>query len=323
MIKTAVPVRQSDAGSDRAAGLAGEPDTAIIVDQVCKAGAGPVPGKRRMYYQMPDIPRGARGRGRSSAGLRAGMALLLTLGLCWGASVLQAQPQPEVLLQAASGDAAQRPDFSGAARADERRRMVAQQIAGRSVRDEAVLSAMRRVPRHEFVPADARARAYADSPQPIGHGQTISQPYIVAFMTEKLALEPGDRVLEVGTGSAYQAAILAEIVDEVVSLEIIEPLARSAANRLERLGYGNVTVLHGDGYHGYPDRAPYDAIIVTAAASHVPPPLIEQLDPGGRMAIPVGQGWTQNLLLVEKNEQGETTTRNLMAVRFVPLTGDH
>jgi len=159
---------------------------------------------------------------------------------------------------------------------------------------------------------------------PIGHGQTISQPYIVGFMTEKLELEPGDRVLEVGTGSGYQAAILGELVEEVISIEIIEPLARAAAQRLERLGYGNITVLYGDGYYGFEDAAPFDAIIVTAAAAHIPPPLNRQLKPGGRMAIPVGRsGWTQNLLLVEKDSDGEISTRNLMAVRFVPLTGEH
>jgi len=214
--------------------------------------------------------------------------------------------------------------FEEAGRADERRLMVQAQVAGRGVDAPQVLAAMRRVPRHEFVPARERRRAYRDTPLPIGHGQTISQPYIVGFMTEKLELEPGDRVLEVGTGSGYQAAILGELVEEVISIEIIEPLARAAAQRLERLGYGNITVLYGDGYYGFEDAAPFDAIIVTAAAAHIPPPLNRQLKPGGRMAIPVGRsGWTQNLLLVEKDSDGEISTRNLMAVRFVPLTGEH
>ena len=143
-------------------------------------------------------------------------------------------------------------------------------------------------------------------------------------MTEVLDPQPGDRVLEVGTGSGYQAAVLAELVRQVVSIEIVRPLAVEAAHRLERLGYRNITVLHGDGYYGRPETAPYDAIVVTAAASHVPPPLIAQLEPGGRMAIPVGRSaWTQNLLLVEKRPDGSITTRNLLPVRFVPLTGEH
>ena len=216
-----------------------------------------------------------------------------------------------------------RPTF-GDARAGERERMVRRQIEHRGVRDPRVLAVLRELPRHEFVPPGIRGRAYADRPQPIGHGQTISQPYIVGFMTEQLELEPDDRVLEVGTGSAYQAAVLAQLVRHVVSIEIIEPLARSAAERLRRLGFRNVTVLHGDGYYGYRAEAPYDAIIVTAAATHVPPPLVAQLKPGGRMVIPVGRsGWTQNLLLVEKDAGGEVSTRNLLAVSFVPLTGDH
>lgn len=187
-----------------------------------------------------------------------------------------------------------------------------------------VLAAMRRVRRDEFVPADMVRHAYDNSPLPIGQGQTISQPFIVAYMTELLAPQADDRVLEVGTGSAYQAAVVAQLVDTVVSIEIVRPLAEGAADRLEALGYGNVTVLHGDGYYGYPARAPYDGIVVTAAASHVPPPLVDQLAAGGRMVIPVGDSaWTQNLLLVEKGADGEITTRNLMPVRFVPLTGEH
>lgn len=201
--------------------------------------------------------------------------------------------------------------------------MVKRQVEQRGVTDEAVLEAMRSVPRHEFVPPDLRDRAYADSPLPIGHGQTISQPYIVGFMTEKLQLAPGDRVLEIGTGSGYQAAILGAMGVEVVTIEIIRPLAEQAAGLLERLGYDNITAIHGDGYYGYQELAPYDAIIVTAAAQHVPPPLIEQLKPGQRMVIPVGRaGWTQNLLLVTKTEDGKTRTRNLLSVAFVPLTGE-
>lgn len=230
---------------------------------------------------------------------------------------------PDVLLEAATVGEASRQAFDDE-RGGDREAMVRDQVARRGVDDERVLEAMRAVPRHEFVPASRRDRAYADSPQPIGHGQTISQPYIVGYMTEQLDLEPGDRVFEVGTGSAYQAAILARLVDHVVTMEIVEPLAESAANRLERLGFDNVTVLHGDGYYGFEEHAPYDAIIVTAAAPHVPPPLKEQLKPGGRMVIPVGRGgWTQNLLMAEKQEDGSISTRNLMAVSFVPLTGGH
>lgn len=228
----------------------------------------------------------------------------------------------EVLLRADAAGPEGRPSFD-AARREERHRMAESQVAGRGITDEAVLEAMRAVPRHELVPPERRDRAYADTPLPIGHGQTISQPYIVAFMTEKLQLSPGDRVLEIGTGSGYQAAILGAMGVEVVSIEIIRPLAEQAARRLERLGYDNITVIHGDGYYGYEEFAPYDAIVVTAAAQHVPPPLIEQLKPGNRMIIPVGQaGWTQNLLLVTKTEDGRTRTRNLMSVAFVPLTGD-
>ena len=205
---------------------------------------------------------------------------------------------------------------------DDRAAMVRTQIASRGVRNEAVLATLGRVPRHEFVPADQLRAAYEDAPLPIGHGQTISQPYIVAYMTEILRIEAGHHVLEVGTGSGYQAAILAELAKEVVSIEIIKPLAQDAAKRLQRLGYRNITVLHGDGYFGWENAAPYDAIVVTAAATHVPPPLVAQLKPGGRMAIPVGEtAWTQNLLLIEKDKDGKLTTRNSIPVRFVPLTG--
>lgn len=268
--------------------------------------------------------RAAEAPRHAAGGAVCRIAVLLALAAGCSAPTAWAQPEPEVLLESTvSGPSVERPGFDNAVRASERDAMVATQIEAREVNDTEVLGAMRRVPRHEFVPEQVRRRAYADTPLPIGHGQTISQPFIVAFMTERLDLGPGDRVLEVGTGSAYQAAILAELVREVVTIEIVEPLARSAAARLERLGYRNVTVLHGDGYYGYRPAAPFDAIIVTAAASHVPPPLIDQLRPGGRIAIPVGRGWTQNLLLVEKDREGETSTRNLMAVRFVPLTGEH
>ena len=190
--------------------------------------------------------------------------------------------------------------------------------------DEAVLQSMLSVERHEFVPASQRSSAYRNHPLPIGHGQTISQPYIVALMTDLLVPETDDVVLEVGTGSGYQAAVLAELVERVYSIEIVEPLAVAVKERLSRLGYENVTTRLGDGYYGWPEHAPFDAIIVTAAASHVPPPLIEQLKPGGRMVIPVGGPFqVQYLLLIEKDAAGEVRSRQVTAVRFVPLTGGH
>jgi protein-L-isoaspartate(D-aspartate) O-methyltransferase len=182
---------------------------------------------------------------------------------------------------------------------------------------------MERVPRHEFVPESERRYAYENRPLPIGHGQTISQPYIVAIMTDLMKLEPGDRVLEIGTGSGYQAAVLAELVQQVYSIEIISELARSARDVLDRLGYEQVKTRVGDGYYGWQERAPFDAIIVTAAADHVPPPLIKQLKTGGHMLIPVGSRFmTQQLILVTKGDDG-ITTRLLLPVRFVPLTGEH
>lgn len=190
--------------------------------------------------------------------------------------------------------------------------------------DQRVLEALREVERHRFVPESQQSGAYANHPLPIGHGQTISQPYIVALMTDLVDPQPGDMVLEVGTGSGYQAAVLAQLVDKVYSIEIIEPLAEQARERLQRLGYDNVETRLGDGYFGWEEQAPFDAIVVTAAASHVPPPLIGQLKPGGRMVIPVGGRFAvQYLLLVEKTEAGETITRQVTAVRFVPLTGEH
>ncbi len=195
---------------------------------------------------------------------------------------------------------------------------------GRASLDPRVLDALREVPRHEFVPADLRHRAYENRPQPIGDGQTISQPYIVALMTDLLEIEDDDVVLEVGTGSAYQAAVLAELAGRVYSIEIIESLGRSAAARLERLGYDNIEVRIGDGYLGWSQHAPYDGIMVTAAASEIPPPLIDQLKPGGRLVAPVASGlMAEQLTLLTKTETGEIRTREILPVRFVPLTGDH
>jgi protein-L-isoaspartate(D-aspartate) O-methyltransferase len=176
------------------------------------------------------------------------------------------------------------------------------------------------VPRHEFVPDDRSRSAYEDTPLPIGYGQTISQPHIVAEMTRRLRLAEDSKVLEIGTGSGYQAAVLTEFTPHVFTIEIIEPLAEAARKRLGRLGYGVVRVRHADGYYGWPEEAPFDAIVVTAAAGQIPPPLIEQLAPGGRMVIPVGGRFaTQSLMLVQKDEEGRVRSRSLMAVRFVPF----
>ncbi|HET9701523.1 MAG TPA: protein-L-isoaspartate(D-aspartate) O-methyltransferase [Burkholderiales bacterium] len=195
---------------------------------------------------------------------------------------------------------------------------------GRWSLEERVLAAMARVPRHRFVPSRLEVEAYENRPLPIGHGQTISQPFIVALMTELLRVRPGDRVLEIGTGSGYQAAVLAELGTTVYTIEIVEPLGIAARDRLVALGYGKVEVRVGDGYHGWEEHAPFDAIMVTAAASHVPPPLVRQLKAGGRMVVPVGPPFlTQSLMLVEKKADGTTTSRQVLPVRFVPLTGGH
>ena len=189
-----------------------------------------------------------------------------------------------------------------------------------AVRDARVLEALRRVPRHLFVPADLAARAYEDNPPPIGHGQTISQPYMVAIMTELAQPRKEHRALEIGTGSGYQAAILSELVAEVFTIEIVEPLGVEARQRLRRLGYKNVEVRIGDGYAGWPEKAPFDIIVVTAGAPHIPQPLIDQLKPGGRLVIPVGPVWqTQILKLVRKDAAGKVRSDDIMPVRFVPL----
>ncbi len=194
-------------------------------------------------------------------------------------------------------------------------------FTGRARFDDRVLDAIREVRRHLFVPEAVRRLAYKNRPLPIGHGQTISQPYIVALMTDLLAIVPGQSVLEIGTGSGYQAAVLAAFGARVFTMEIIEPLATSAESRLAALGYDRVATRAGDGYDGWPERAPFDAIIVTAAANHIPPPLVRQLKPGGRMVIPVGPRFmTQQLVLVEKRPDGRITTRQMLPVVFVPLT---
>ena len=200
-----------------------------------------------------------------------------------------------------------------------RKQMVEQQLAGRDIKSPRVLDAMRKVPRHEFVPASMRLGAYDDTPLPIGYNQTISQPYIVAYMTEALDLQPTHRVLEIGTGSGYQAAVLGELAREVYTIEIVEPLATRARETLKRLGYKNVYVRTGNGYLGWPEQAPFDRVMVTAAPDAVPPALIEQLKVGGLMAIPVGIG-EQELRILRRTEKGLETLRTL-PVRFVPMTG--
>jgi protein-L-isoaspartate(D-aspartate) O-methyltransferase len=225
---------------------------------------------------------------------------------------LDNKPRPSVMVPPESDE-----------RLEERMSMVDSQIRRRGVTDQDVLEAMERVPRHEFVPDELKAQAYADRPLPIGYGQTISQPYIVALMTELLKLKNTDRVLEIGTGSGYQAAILAEVVAEVYTIEIIEGLARESSERLERLGYTNVHTLHADGYYGWEEHAPYDAIIVTAAPDHIPQPLVQQLKDGARLVIPVGPpGGYQTLWQVTKTGE-EYTKRNITGVLFVPFTGEH
>jgi protein-L-isoaspartate(D-aspartate) O-methyltransferase len=206
------------------------------------------------------------------------------------------------------------------ATAEPRARMVREQIAGRDVRDPRVLAALSRVPRHELVPEDVRMHAYEDRPLPIGYGQTISQPYIVAYMTEQLRLSGDERVLEVGTGSGYQAAVLSELAREVYSIEIVPELGERARADLARLGYRNVHVRVGDGYRGWPEHAPFDAIIVTAAPGHVPQPLVDQLAVGGRLVLPVGD-FFQELLLIERDKDGIRQER-LLDVRFVPMRGE-
>ena len=197
-------------------------------------------------------------------------------------------------------------------------------FTGGSAFSPAVIKAMEKVERHRFVPAGVVSLAYLNRPLPIGHGQTISQPYIVALMTDLMKVKAGDKVLEIGTGSGYQAAILAELAGSVYSIEIIEALGKEAGERLRRLGYRNVKTKVGDGYYGWPEAAPFDAVMVTAVVSHVPPPLIKQLKPGGRMVIPIGTHFlTQFLMLVEKRRDGSISSRQILPVRFVPLTGGH
>jgi len=237
------------------------------------------------------------------------------------------QAPPDVNEQRAREDErVARPDHNHPAfaeRIDERKRMVATQIRARDIKDPNVLRAMLTVPRHAFIPRGQQRYAYADYPLPIGQGQTISQPYIVAFMTDALKLKPNSKVLEIGTGSGYQAAVCAEIAREVYTIEIVKELAKSAKAQLKKLGYPNVFVKAGDGFFGWPDKGPFDAIIGTAAAKRIPEPLLEQLKPGGRMIIPTGSAYGfQYLVLITKDKDGKIKKSKVMPVRFVPMTGE-
>jgi protein-L-isoaspartate(D-aspartate) O-methyltransferase len=251
------------------------------------------------------------------------LVLLIALGAACRAEKQASPPEPATAPAARAAPAA---PAAPAARGDDewarkREAMVARTIAARGVRDPRVLAAMRRVPRHELVPADLRHRAYDDSPLPIGFDQTISQPYIVAAMTEAAQVAPGARVLEVGTGSGYQAAVLAEMGADVYSIEIVEPLAKRTHALLGKLGYDKLHLRIGDGYRGWPEAAPFDAIVVTAAPERVPQPLIDQLAEGGRLVIPVGRAGAQQLRVITRGPDG-TTSETLFDVRFVPMTGE-
>jgi protein-L-isoaspartate(D-aspartate) O-methyltransferase len=281
---------------------------------------GPVTQRHGEDHEMRDRT------GRLPLVVLAGILVAALVVLVWGRLSQSRRPADVEPLPSSTGAdtvLASTPQIRRDSYTEVRRSMVEYQIESRGVHDPRVVTAMEAVPRHEFVPEEYLQSAYSDGPLPIGYGQTISQPYIVALMTELLELEEGDRVLEIGTGSGYQAAILAEIVREVYTVEIIPELAESARERLDRLGYGTVVSANADGYFGWEEYAPYDAIIVTAAPDHVPPSLVEQLKDGGRMVIPVGPvGWYQTLWLITKKGE-EVEYHNKGGVTFVPLTGEH
>ncbi|MBN2217102.1 MAG: protein-L-isoaspartate(D-aspartate) O-methyltransferase [Pirellulales bacterium] len=263
------------------------------------------------------------------AGCRCGLLLgplaaILIIGMLAMVFFFNPKPESRVADDPAPGFAAPAVDRGTAEQSRfkaARARMVRDDLIDRDIRDPRVLEVMGRVPRERFVPEDLAGQAYRDGPLPIGHGQTISQPYIVALMTQLVEPKPTGRALDVGTGSGYQAAVLAELCKEVYSIEIVEPLAASARRRLDQLGYANVTVRHGDGYRGWKEHAPFDAIVVAAAADHVPQALVDQLAPGGRLVIPVGR-FFQELLLIEKMPDGSTERRKIAPVAFVPMTGE-
>jgi len=259
----------------------------------------------------------------------ATFAALLMMTIAGACAKEDAAPSSDAAGDAGSAAAAKAQPAAEDKWAEQRRRMVEKQIQAKGVwdlrtpvTDKRVIRAMLTVPRHEFVPKWTRHLAYADRPLEIGEGQTISQPYMVAFMTEQLKLRPADRVLEIGTGSGYQAAILGEMVKQVYTIEIVEALGKRAAETLKRLGYKNVTTKIGDGYRGWPEHQPFDAIIVTCAPDHIPQPLKDQLNEGGRMVIPVGEpGWRQELYLLQKR-RGKIVETAVLPVAFVPMTGE-
>jgi len=249
-------------------------------------------------------------------------AALALGGLLWAAvarpfgDTIPQPPRAEAPAGARQPDPREDPQY-----AEARRQMIQRDLRGRNIEDKRVLEAMGRVPRHRFVAKELQYAAYADHPLPIGHGQTISQPYIVALMTQLARPEPKNKALDIGTGSGYQAAVLAELCKQVYSIEIVKPLAEEATKRLADLGYKNVTVRQGDGYRGWPQHAPFDVIIVAAAPDHVPQPLLEQLAPGGRLVIPVGR-WYQELMVIEKRKDGTLRRTSVVPVAFVPMTGE-
>ena len=249
-------------------------------------------------------------------GLGVGLAIVLVI-------IVLMTPTTEVALTEEVPTPEASPIATADAYSNARKKMVRDTMRLRDITDEEVLAVMEKVPRHEFVPAEYLAQAYADHPLPIGYGQTISQPYIVALMTQLLKLKHGEKVLEIGTGSGYQAAVLAELTDEVYTIEIVKELAEQAEERLKRLGYTNVTIKQADGYYGWEEHAPYDTIIVTAAPDHVPQPLVEQLADGGRLVIPVGPSGSYQTLWQITRQGDDVVSKNITGVIFVPLTGEH
>ncbi len=278
--------------------------------------------------RRPVVTRGLRWPGQSRIGAmeakrqteNATWLLLLSLLLPLSGSPCRRAEGPATFSDSTACPGTPRASENSQEQRAARERMVREQIVARGVRDARVIEALEKVPRHVFVPKEMQSFAYSDTPLPIGYGQTISQPYIVAFMSEALELRPPDRVLEIGTGSGYQAAVLAHLAREVYSIEINEPLAKEAAERLRRLGYSNVHLRVGDGYRGWPEAAPFDAIIVTAAPEHVPPALLEQLRDGGRLVLPLGR-WEQDLVRFRRTAQG-LRKETLLPVRFVPMVGE-
>lgn len=252
---------------------------------------------------------------------RVASAVLASLALVAGVIAVSRRAPPPAPIVAPAPDSNRAASVAVDEYAARRQRMVVEQMKLRDISDQRVLAVLGKVPRHRFVQPEDVSRAYGDHPLPIGYGQTISQPYMVALMTQLLGIKQGDKVLEIGAGSGYQAAVLAEITDQVYTVEIIPELAELADQRLRDLGYAGVNVKNADGYYGWPEHAPYDAIIVTAAPDHIPQPLIAQLKDGGRLVIPVGPpGWIQTLWFVEKKGD-KVSSRQVVDVQFVPLTG--